>query len=167
MIELTCTETLRKHPSSPFLNRICIEECQLPGVDYRVPKGMKILIPATGIMRNEKYYPNPDKFDPERFNGENVESRSPYVFLSFGQGPRSCIGKLFDFIDVLFEAKILIELSFAGIRLGMIQTKLAFISLISQFKFSPCDKTPIPLRYSPKSIVQVPAEGIYLKVERR
>ena len=51
------------------------------------------MISASGIMRNPKFYPNPDKFDPERFTPENIESRSSYVYLPFGQGPRSCIGK--------------------------------------------------------------------------
>lgn len=89
------TETLRKHPSSPFLNRICVEECDLPDLNYRVPKGMRIMISASGTMRNPKFFPEPDKFDPERFTSENTESRSPYVYLPFGQGPRSCIGKIF------------------------------------------------------------------------
>lgn len=87
-------ETLRKHPTSPFLNRVCLEECDFPEINYRVPKGMRIIIPASGIMKNPRYFPNPETFDPERFSSENIESRSPYVFLPFGQGPRSCIGNL-------------------------------------------------------------------------
>ena len=53
---------------------------------------MKIVIPVTGIHRNPKFYPNPDKFDPERFSKENSHSLVPYTDLSFGEGPRFCIG---------------------------------------------------------------------------
>lgn len=49
----------------------------------------------------------------------------------------------------------------------MMQIKIALISLILKFKFSPCDKTPVPLKYNPRSVVQVPTDGIYLKAERR
>ncbi|KAL7304964.1 hypothetical protein TKK_0002759 [Trichogramma kaykai] len=143
-LEMVINETLRKHPTSPFLNRICTEDCEFPSVNMNVQKGTKIMISASGIMRNSNFYPDPDKFDPERFSQENIDSRNPYTFLPFGQGPRSCI----------------------GIRLGMIQTKIALISLLSKFRCSPCLDTPVPLKYSPKSIVQVPDRGIPLRFER-
>lgn len=161
-------ETLRKHPTSPFLNRVCVEDCNYPELNFHVEKGMRVLICASGIMRNAIFFPNPEKFDPERFAEESVESRSPYVYLPFGQGPRSCIGKSVNPISqsTLKLRKITIPM-ISGIRLGMIQTKVALISLLKEFEFSPCAKTPIPLKYSPRSIVQVPADGIYLKMKKR
>lgn len=45
-----------------------------------------------GIQMDPEYYPNPDKFDPDRFSDENKSAVDPYTFLPFGIGPRNCIG---------------------------------------------------------------------------
>ena len=54
---------------------------------------MKVYIPAFAIHRDPKIYPDPEVFDPERFNEENINSRHSSLFLPFGDGPRNCIGK--------------------------------------------------------------------------
>ena len=80
------------HPSLPFLNRICIKDYQIPDSNYCIPEGMPIIISVSGLHRDAKIYPNPDKFDPTRFNKENTAARHPYAYLPFGEGPRICIG---------------------------------------------------------------------------
>lgn len=46
-----------------------------------------------GLHHDPEYYPNPEKFDPERFSEENKSKRPAYTYLPFGDGPRICIGK--------------------------------------------------------------------------
>ncbi len=53
------------------------------------------------IMKDEKYFSNPEKFDPEHFSPEKKAERSPYTFLAFGQGPRNCIGMRFALLQVM------------------------------------------------------------------
>ena len=84
------SETLRKYPIVPILNRTCVKEYQIPGSDRIIEKGAQIFIPVMALHKDERYYENPEKFDPERFNEENSGGKNivnrPY--LPFGEGPR-------------------------------------------------------------------------------
>lgn len=51
-----------------------------------------VLIPAVGIHYDPKYFPNPNKFDPDRFSDENKSSIVPGSYIPFGVSPRNCIG---------------------------------------------------------------------------
>lgn len=46
-------------------------------------------------MRDPKYYPDPETFDPERFSDDNKSNIEPMSYLPFGVGPRNCIGSSF------------------------------------------------------------------------
>jgi hypothetical protein len=58
-----------------------------------LPKGTAVYIPVFALHYDSQYYPDPDKFDPERFNEENNQTRPNYPHLPFGEGPRMCTGK--------------------------------------------------------------------------
>ena len=45
------------------------------------------------IQNDPKYFPEPQKFDPERFTEEKKQTRPNYTYFHFGDGPRVCIGK--------------------------------------------------------------------------
>lgn len=51
-----------------------------------------VYISTLGLHRDPDYYPNPYKWDPDRFSEENKKNRHQNVYLPFGQGPRNCIG---------------------------------------------------------------------------
>ena len=55
-------------------------------------KGDLLLLPIIALHRDPKYFPNPDKFDPERFRDEK-NSIVPMSFMPFGGGLRHCIGE--------------------------------------------------------------------------
>ncbi|KAF5292082.1 hypothetical protein FQR65_LT11348 [Abscondita terminalis] len=84
-------ETLRLYPSVPSLNRRCTQTYRIPESDVIVEKGMTINIPVLGIHRDPEIYPDPLKFDPERFSPENKARRHPFAWLPFGEGSRACI----------------------------------------------------------------------------
>lgn len=51
------------------------------------------MIPAYAFHRDPQYFPNPDKFDSERFSDENKHTIHPFAYMPFGLGPRNCIGQ--------------------------------------------------------------------------
>lgn len=59
-----------------------------------VPKGSIVILGYLKTHRDEKYWPDPLKFDPDRFLPEEVAKRHPYSYLPFAGGPRSCVGKI-------------------------------------------------------------------------
>ena len=61
---------------------------KVPNTNLVIPKDTQVFIPAYAIQNDEVYYPNPKKFDPERFNDENKKNRNPMTYLPFGEGPR-------------------------------------------------------------------------------
>lgn len=87
------TETLRMYPSLPVVNRVCTERYIVPGTDLVVDEGVRVHIPTFAIHHDPELYPDPFRFDPDRFSEENSKGRHPYAFIPFGEGPRMCIGK--------------------------------------------------------------------------
>lgn len=57
-----------------------------------INKGMSVSIPVMAIHRDAKFYKEPTRFDPERFNETNRSNIVPGAYLPFGVGPRNCIG---------------------------------------------------------------------------
>ncbi|XP_036143274.1 cytochrome P450 6k1 [Monomorium pharaonis] len=139
------SETLRKYPPLPILQRICTKEIVLPTMNIHVPKGTLITIPVLGLHRDPSIYLNPDKFDPERFNADEVKKRHSYAYMPFGEGPRNCI----------------------GLRFGYLQTKVGLVSLLSKYKFKLHSRTPVPLTYSEGSAILSAKSGVHLIIERR
>lgn len=93
----TSIETLRKWPPLVVTDRVCTNtytiQPEQPGeVPVTLKKDDAIWIPIYAIHRDPANYPDPDKFDPERFNDENKRDIKPMSFIPFGVGPRNCIG---------------------------------------------------------------------------
>lgn len=72
--------------------REATEDYKVPNTKHVIPKGSPVWINSIGMHYDEKYYPNPKKFDPERFTQEEIAKRPSFTFLPFGEGPRNCIG---------------------------------------------------------------------------
>ena len=83
-------ETLRLYPVLGFFNRMCVKPYKVPSTDVVIEKGTPVLIPVLGLQRDPEYFPDPMRFDPERFREGQLHV--PCTFLPFGEGPRFCIG---------------------------------------------------------------------------
>ena len=77
-------ETMRMYPATPRTDRICSQDYEFEGI--KLVKGQLWSACIYALHYDEVLYPNPFKFDPERFNEENKKSRDPYAHMPFGAG---------------------------------------------------------------------------------
>ena len=91
-------ETMRKYPAAWILDRVALEDDSVDGVEIR--KGDLVGLYVYGTHRNPQFWPEPDKFDPDRFLPELKKSYASYSFFPFGGGPRMCIGYHFAYMEM-------------------------------------------------------------------
>lgn len=138
-------ETLRKYPTVSNLQRAANKDYQVPNTKITLPKGTPVWIPVHAIHHDPEIYPEPAKFDPDRFNPEEEAKRHPYAFLPFGEGPRVCI----------------------GMRFGLMETKIGLAKLLLNYRFTlDRSKTSVPLKISPSKIILTPDELIHVNVSK-
>nr|WCC58055.1 cytochrome P450 [Pharsalia antennata] len=140
-LEMCILESLRKYPAVPFLDRICKEDFTIPGTDTVIDKGTLVYIPLLGLHYDEKYFPDPHKYKPERFADSSVYNKDGLYYLPFGEGPRMCLGE----------------------RFAMMNTKVALINILSQFLIEPVPATPVPLKYTPKYFTLKSKDDLLMK----
>ncbi|KAF5300818.1 hypothetical protein FQA39_LY19118 [Lamprigera yunnana] len=138
-MDMCIKETLRKYPTLFSLSRSCTQTYKLPNSDVTIDKGTMLIIPMLLIHMDEDYYPSPNTFNPDRF----LSSENNFTWLSFGEGPRHCI----------------------GIRFGMMQMKMTLITLLRNFKISLHEDTEIPLSLSLYGVIK-PKSTVYLTAEK-
>lgn len=137
-------ETLRIYSAAENIFRIAIKDYRVDGSDHMIEKGTRIFISLFGVHRDPDIYPDPMKFDPERFNEENVNSRPAFTYFPFGEGPRLCIGK----------------------RFAMMQMRLGISSFISQFRVVVCPETPREIKFDVGAPLISSDKPVILKIEK-
>ena len=83
-------ETLRYYPAPSAVSRQALRDVQVG--DYTFRKNTIILLPIYATHHLPEYYPDPERFDPERFSPVNEKKIPRYAYWPFGAGPRVCVG---------------------------------------------------------------------------
>lgn len=87
-------EALRLMPPGLHTPRVALRDLTYNG--FHIPKGITISVGLYGIHNSEDHWPNPTKFDPERFAPENkIVGQHKYAWAPFGGGAHKCIGMIF------------------------------------------------------------------------
>lgn len=93
-------EVMRLRPPSYWLPRVAVEDDEIDG--YAIPAGTEVISMTYMIHHHPDFWPEPDRFDPERFAEHGVRSsggRHPFAFIPFGAGQRLCIGRDFAMME--------------------------------------------------------------------
>ncbi|CAB3256535.1 unnamed protein product [Arctia plantaginis] len=123
-LECCIKESLRLYPPVHFISRALTKTAILS--NYKVPSGTMCHIDIMELHHRADLFPDPEKFDPERFLPENSVNRHPYAYIPFSAGPRNCIGQKF----AMMEMKITIAATLREFELEPVTlpTDLVFIA---------------------------------------
>ena len=110
-----------------------------------VKKDTMIWFAVAGFHQDPKYFPNPTKFDPERFNEKNSSKINKDAYLPFGIGPRNCIGS----------------------RFALMEVKAVLYYMLLNFSFDVSEKTSIPLVLEKLPFAVKPKGGVWVGLKPR
>jgi len=102
--EKVIKESLRLYSSVHSFSRVALEDHQIGG--YKVPKDMTVIISSYVTHRLPEYWEDPYRFDPSRFDKENMVGRSRFAYIPFAAGHRNCIGSYM----ALMQSKLVVAL---------------------------------------------------------
>lgn len=94
---MVLAEGLRRYPPAWVLGRRVIKDFELAG--YRIPRGSSVLVSQYVTHHDPRFFPDPFRFDPERWTPEAEAARPDFCYFPFGAGPRSCIGESFAWLE--------------------------------------------------------------------
>lgn len=121
-LDAVLSESLRLMAPIFSLDRVTNKDYYLEKYNLHIERGILIDLGFYAIMNNPKYWPEPEKFDPERFMPGNKEKIVPGSYCPFGIGPRHCI----------------------GMRFSLTESKLALAKLMTNYRIDPAPGASYP-----------------------
>uniref|UniRef100_A0A6V7HM26 Cytochrome P450 n=1 Tax=Bracon brevicornis TaxID=1563983 RepID=A0A6V7HM26_9HYME len=149
-LDAVLAEALRMYPVAGFLDRVCNREFQLPPAlpgkkSVTLKPGDNIWVPVYPMNRDPKIHPNPDVFDPDRFISNGKTPTSAITSLTFGLGPRMCIGN----------------------RFALLETKTLFAHILRKCWLKPAKRAIVPIQISNSTIAMTAKGGFWLDIQPR
>lgn len=169
-LDMVVCETLRRWSPIPFFERTCDRPYVLQngnGEKIQLQIGDGVCIPTYALHMDDKYFPKPMKFDPERFDEENQRLIRTGTYLPFGLGSRKHTNCHFT-----FEHRCLIRVfhflgNIGGSRFALIAIKTIAFHLLSEFYIDKSYKTQDPLKLSALPLRMDAEQGFYIELRRR
>ena len=133
-------ESMRLYPPAWALGRQALRDCTVGA--WQVPKDTVVLMSQWVTHRDARFWPDPEKFDPDRWTTEKKNERPRWAYYPFGGGPRQCIGESFAWMEIM----------------------LGIATLAQQWRLELVDDRPLDLL---ATITLRPRHGIRMKLRRR
>ena len=140
-LDCVISETLRLNPPLAQFKRECVDDYDFKGI--RIPAGFEVTVPVYSLHRDPDAWPDPERFDPERFLSPAKDNRHPYQFMPFGTGPRSCI----------------------GMRFALMEIKITLVKLLLKYKVVRSPETQVPLKIV-AGVTLIPKDGVHVRAEK-
>ena len=153
--QMVIKEAMRLYPPAWVLaGRTATAETTLGG--YAIRQGADLMVSPYVLHRNPAVFPDPERFDPERFTAEREKELPRYAYLPFGAGPRVCIGNSF----AMMEAQLILATVAQRFRLHLAADQR--VELNPQITLSPLDglRMVVEARTGASSAVATPAHEL-------
>jgi len=135
--EKIAKESMRLYPPAYGVGREAIQEFELGG--YRIPAKAQLFMFQWVTQRDPRFFPEPNRFSPERWTEEFTNSLPKYAYFPFGGGPRACIGNYFAMMEVV------LLLATIGQRFRFSLLPDHQVSLMPAMSLRPTDGIPVRL----------------------
>ncbi|MCP3757355.1 cytochrome P450 [Streptomyces sp. TBY4] len=100
-------EAMRLYPAAPAIGRRSVAAAEVDG--HTIPAGADVIVAPWVTHRHPGHWPDPERFDPDRFTPEAEAARPRYAWLPFGGGPRACIGQHFSMLESVIALAMLLR----------------------------------------------------------
>jgi cytochrome P450 len=100
-------ETLRLYPPAWAIGREALEDFELCG--FRIPRGSQLWLSQWVMHHDERWFPEPDAFRPERWKDGLAERLPRFAYFPFGGGPRTCIGNHFAMLEMRLVLRAILK----------------------------------------------------------
>lgn len=92
---MVLAESMRLYPPAWSIGRLALEDVEIGG--YTIPRGAIVIVSQYVMHRDPRFWPDPERFDPQRFADESA--RPKFAYFPFGGGSRICIGEGFAWME--------------------------------------------------------------------
>ncbi|MFY1693008.1 cytochrome P450 [Plantactinospora sp. WMMB782] len=123
LVRAAAMEGMRLYPPVYSMERMAESDVVVSG--YRIPANTKVVVAPWVTHRHPEFWPDPERFEPDRFLGR--QERPRYAYFPFGGGPRSCIGEHF----ALLEMTVLLSALLARYRVDTPDERLEVVPMVT------------------------------------
>lgn len=106
-VEMIFAEAMRLYPPVWIVGRRAINDCEIGG--WKVPAGAIVLLSQYVTQHDARFFPEPEKFDPQRWTPEAEAARPGYSYFPFSSGSRQCLGEPFAWLEGVLAISVIAQ----------------------------------------------------------